>query len=139
MRGKLERALAKTRLSGMYSEGVGNVVRNAVVVLDFQFEQWTQGSSGLDWTRNWVVEQRRDGEVNVKYGAIYFGWIKESDFPDVKEVVRIFERRITKWSLFQEAQTGVGQLNELGKTIRMDLRGIIMRRLLPGKCLFCPL
>ncbi len=138
-RNRLEKSLERTELSRLKSDEVEGVVNAAVAVLAHQFEQWARGGRGLDIKRDWTIEDRRDGEISVTYGFSHFGWIPEGKLATIKKVIGRYEKQIRKWTKYQEMEKQIEELRRLGTFIRTELRGIIIRRVLPGSCEYCPM
>jgi len=138
-RNRLEKSLNRTELSRIKSDGAEGVMNAAVAVLSHQFEQWSRGGSGLDMKRDWTIEDRRDGEISPVYGFSHFGWIPEGELATIKKIVGRYEKLIRKWLKYQEMEKQVKDLKELSKFIRTELKGIIIRRVLPGSCAYCPI
>jgi len=136
---RLERSLKKTKLNNINSDEAQGVVKAAVAVLVHQFEQWARGRKGLDNINDWSIEDRKDGKISPVYGFSHFGWILESELATIKGVIVRYEKQMTKWSEYQEMKKEITTLHELNAYIRNELRGIIIRRVLPGSCGYCPI
>ena len=95
--------------------------------------------SGSPWKSTVIIEDRKDGKISARYGFCHFGWIEEADLATIKEVVGRYEKLIRNWREYQEMEKQVRDFRELGKFIRTELRGIIIRRILPGSCVYCPI
>jgi hypothetical protein len=139
VRNRLEKSLKKTELNRILSDEAEGVMKTAVDALAHQFEQWSHGGSGLDINRDWIIEDRKDVKISVRYGFSHFGRIRESELATIKRVIGRYEKLIRKWREHQEMEKQVKDLKELGKFIRIELRGIIIRRVLPGSCAYCPI
>ncbi|MFC1958691.1 hypothetical protein ACFLV6_02095 [Chloroflexota bacterium] len=136
---RLKRSLKKTKLNNIKSDEAQGVVNAAVAVLVHQFEQWTRSRKGLDNLNDWPIEDRKDGKISPAYGFSHFGRILESELPIIKGAIVRYEKRMKNWSEYQEMKKQVTTLNELNAHIRKELRGIIIRRVLPGSCEYCPI
>lgn len=136
---KLEKSIRRTNLKNIESDEAEGVVNAAIAVLAHQFEQWTRGNQGLDIKRDWIIEGRKDGKISVCYGFSHFGWIEESDLDTIKKVIGRYETRMKRWSEYQDMEKQVMKLRELSKYITTERKGIIIRRVLPGSCTYCPI
>jgi len=136
---RFKRSLKKTKLSNIKSDEAQGVVNASVAVLFHQFEQWIRGRKGLDNLNDWTIEDRRGGKISPAYGFSHFGWILETELPIIKGVIVNYEKKIENWSEYQEMKKQITTLNELNAYIRKELRGIIIRRVLPGNCEYCPI
>lgn len=139
VRKRLFASLEKTELGRINSDGAEGVVKASVDVLAHQFEKWARGDAGLDMKKDWIIENRKDGIIDVRYGFSHFGWIQESDLIAIQKIIGSYENRLIKWPQYQEAEKQNKILRELGKSIRFELKGIIVRRVLPGSCAYCPI
>lgn len=139
VRNRLLKSLKRTELSRIKPDESEGVVSSAIVALAHQFEQWTRGSKGLNIKQDWTIEERRDGEISIRYGFSHFGWIQESDLATIIKILGRYEKQIRKWPEYQEMEKQIKDLKELGVFIRTEFKGIIIRRVLPGSCAYCPI
>jgi hypothetical protein len=45
---------------------------------------------------------------------------------------------IKKWPEYSETTDVMNKMKKLKQELRTDLRGMIIRRVIPGKCSYCP-
>lgn len=136
---KIERVLKRTKLYNIQSDPPEAVINGAIAALLHQFREWTRGNSGMDFENDWHIEERKEGRLKILYGSSHFGWIQETDFDKVKKMIKSDEKRLRKWPEYSEVENIVNTMKKLQHDLRNELRGIIIRRVLPGKCFYCPL
>jgi hypothetical protein len=127
------------RLKGIVSQGGSGVISAAVDVLVHQVKQWARGSEGLILDRNFRLEMASEGRVRVIYGFSHFGEIEESQVGIIKNVINDFELKMKHWTEYMEMEKLFNRLSRLGQVIRELLTVILLRRIVQGKCKYCPL
>jgi len=138
--GKLEKEVkSDTRLDPIVSDGETAVIPGIVVVLAFQAEQWAQGFNGLNCDDNLISEPAEEGFVNLRYGAWQMGKVKKEHVATVREVLEDFESRLKNWEEYNNLEKSFTELKLLRQKLRDELAIIILRRIVPGKCKYCPL
>ena len=128
---KIDSEIRKSKFSTDFFEAMSKVSVH-------QFDQWTRGNQGLNISDDWHIEERREDGVISCYGFSHFKLINESDLPILKTEVRNFEEMIKKWPEYSEMTGVMNKMKKLKQELRTDLRGMIIRRVIPGKCSYCP-
>ena len=141
---EIERKLEKevksdARLDPIVSDGETAVIPGIVVVLAFQAEQWAQGFNGLNCDDNLISEPAEEGFVNLRYGAWQMGKVKKEHVATIREVLEDFESRLKNWEEYNDLEKSFTELKLLRQKLRDELAIIILRRIVPGKCKYCPL
>jgi len=124
---------------GIVSHDSNEVIPATKEVLVHQVKQWARGSKGLMLDRNFRLEKASEGRVRVIYGFSHFGEVEESQAGTIKSVISDFEPKIKQWPEYLEMEKLVNRISRLGIAIRELLTVILLRRIVPGKCKFCPL
>ncbi len=127
------------RLKGIVSQGSSGVIPATVDVFVHQVKQWVRGSEGLTLDRNFRFEKASEGRVGVIYGFSHFGEIEESQVGAIKNIISDFELKMKQWTEYLEMEKLTSRLSRIGKAIREMLTVILLRRIVQGKCKFCPL
>ena len=127
------------RLNAIISRGANGVTPAAVEVLLFQVKEWSRGREGLKIDRDIHLEPTSEGRVSMRYGFSHFGEIEEGCAGTIKAVLVDFEQKITQWPEYTELQKLYGKLERLKKGISEVLTVVLLRRIVPGKCKYCPL
>jgi hypothetical protein len=127
------------RLKGIVSYDSNEVIPATVDALVHQVKQWTRGAEGLILDRNFRVEKASEGRVRPVYGFSHLGEVEESQAGTIKSVINDFELKMKQWPEYLETERLINRISRLGIAIRELLTVILLRRIVPGKCKFCPL
>ncbi len=140
IRNKLQQEIeGDRRLSEIVSESANGVIHAAVDVLVHQVKEWARGREGLKIDRDIYLEETAEGRVRMRYGFSRFGEIQEGQVGAIKTVLANFEVKIKQWPEYQEMEKLVGRLGRIKKVIGEVITVVLLRRIVPGKCKFCPL
>jgi len=140
IRNKIQREIeADGRLNGIVSQGVNGVIPEAVDVLVHQVKEWARGREGLKMDRDIHLEKTSEGRVRMRYGFSSFGEIEESQVEIIKAVLIDFESGLKDRSEYLEIEKLFNRLGRLKTNIGEVLTVILLRRIVPGKCKFCPI
>jgi len=89
---------------------------------------------------NWRAEE---GFVNLRYGAFQLGKVAESRLQTVREVIRgvlqDWESRIKQFDEYQKLEKSFLELRRVEKNLNDEIAVITLRRVVPGRCRYCPL
>ena len=127
-----------SRLNEIVAAGEDGVIPGMVEALNFQMKSRARGWTGLDIKDNFRVEPVGDGFVKVSYGAFNMNRVKEEHATTIREVLIDFESKITGWELYGKTQKLFTELERLKLILRDELAIIILRRIVPGRCKYCP-
>lgn len=127
------------RLNAIVSRGANEVITAAVDVLLFQTQGWSRGREGLKIDRDIHLEKASEGRFIMRYGFSHFGEIEEGYVGTIKEVLVDFERDIKQWPEYPQLENLYSKLARLKKGIGEVLTVVLLRRIVPGKCKYCPL
>jgi hypothetical protein len=127
------------RLGWVAPAGADRVVMGIVDALVFQLKAWAQGWQGIDRKDGLVVEPAEEGLVNVRYGPFHMGKVSQQHIANIREVIVDFEAEITAWPEYENLQRGFAAMEHLKSALRDELAVIILRRVVPGRCKYCPI
>jgi hypothetical protein len=141
---KIEQAVSTdSRLSRLGKYGMDQLAAGMVDVLKFQVDHWAEGLPGLNVKHNLYVEPAHEGFVNVRYGFAHLGKIKENQAEGVKDLISSMmtdlETAIKAWGAFQDFEKTCKEIEIVKNKLRGELAIIRLRRILPGRCKYCPL
>ena len=122
-----------------FSDGANGVVLAAVDVLVYQIKEWARGREGLKIDSDIHLEKTSEGRVSMRYGFSHFGEIEESHVEVIKAVLLDFESRLRNYAEYLEMEKLFNRLGRLKTSIWEILTVILLRRIVPGRCKFCPL
>jgi len=124
--------------SGLDASEVG-VVPGIIVALKFQIEQWSQGGQGLNAKDSLIQERAEEGFVNLRYGFSQMGKVEKEHVKLIEEVLQDWESRVKKWEQYKKLEKSFIELKRVEKNLREELAVITLRRIVPGRCRYCPL
>jgi len=136
LRGEIE---PDSRLNEILAAGEDGVIPGMVDALHSQIRNRARGWKGLDIKDNYRVEPVGDGIVRVSYGAFNMDKVKEEHATAIREVLIDFELKITGWELYEKMQRLLTELESLRLGLRDELTVITLRRIVPGRCKYCPI
>ena len=67
------------------------------------------------------------------------GAVEESQVGTIRNVITDFESEMKQWLEYLEMEKLFNRISHLGIAIRELVTVILLRRIVPGKCKFCPL
>lgn len=134
-----EKTRLDSRLSEIMAAGENGVIPGIVAALDFQNKNWAQGSRGLDINEDFKVKPAGEGFVKVSYGSFNMGEVKEEHAAPIREVLIDLESEITGWEPYEKMQGLFTELQRLKLGLTDELTVITLRRIVPGRCKYCPM
>ena len=140
IRNKIQREIeAEGKLNRIVSWGANGVIPAAVDVLVHQVKEWARGREGLKINSDIHLEKTKEGRVRMRYGFSHFGEIEEMQVEIIKTVLVDFEVKIKPWPEYLEMEKLAARLWRIKKVIGEVITVVLLRRIVPGKCKFCPL
>ena len=137
---RLEQVIgADSRLNPVSSAGETGVIPGIIVAIGFQLEQWAQVSSGLNLKDNLITEKAEEGFVNLRYGFAQMDKVKKEHVAIVHEVLNDCELKIKQCEEYQKLEKLFFELRRVQRNLRDELAVIILRRVVPGRCRYCPI
>lgn len=130
---------ADGRLNGVVSQGANGVIPAAIDVFVHQVKEWARGREGLKMDRDIHLEKTSEDRVKMSYGFSHFGEIAESCVETIKAVIIDFESGLKNRPEYLEMEKLYDKLGRLKASIGESLTVILLRRIVPGKCKYCPL
>ena len=107
--------------------------------LAFQAEAWSQGSSGLTVEANLSVKSTKPGLVSMEYGFANMGEVQEKHAKEIEKIILEFESKIRTWEQLDRMGKIVADIKRVQSALLDELAIITHRRIVPGKCKYCPL
>jgi hypothetical protein len=127
------------KLNAIVSRGASGIITAIAEVLLFQMQEWSRGREGLEIDCDIHLEKASEGLVSMRYGFSHFGEIGESDAKTIKAVLIDLESGLKKRSEYLEMEKLYSRLARLKKGISEVLTVVLLRRIVPGRCKYCPL
>lgn len=119
--------------------GVANNTILIVAALSFQAEQWARGLKGLDINESFMEEPAEKGYVNLRYGFAQMGKIEQGHVVPVKKAIIALESQIRHWKEYADLQKLYTEFQRLKSKLQDELAVIIYRRIVSGRCKYCPI
>ena len=134
---------ADRRLTPLVSSGLDGLVPGIVRALAFQVEQWSHEQRGLDVKDNLVTEPTGEGLVDLHYGFSHMGKMDRKHAERYVEVVRQvlvdLESSVREWEAFHDLERTISEIGRVSRKLREELAVLRLRRIVPGRCRYCPL
>ncbi len=131
------------RLILLVEAGLNGVIPGIVSALTFLADQWLHGSQGLNLKQHLVLESGADKIISLRYGAFQMGIVDTEHSENIKEtirqVLRDLESRVKEWEIYQDLGKTRSDITKLSSKLREELAIIRLKRIVPGRCKFCPL
>jgi len=134
-----EEVESDSRLSEIMAAGDNAGIPGILAALYSQSKSWARGWKGLDIKVYFKVEPVGEGFVDISYGNSNMNKVKEEHAAIIREVIIDFESRITGWDLYRTMQKLFTELEGLKLSLRDELAIITLRRIVPGRCKYCPI
>lgn len=122
---------------GLNDSEVG-VFSGLIEAFSGQLELWARGSGSLDPEVNL---RPRDTSENPdwNYGAYGLGKVEKDHIPLVKDAITRWTAEIKGWEELNNLKKMDEDIQHLEKKLRDEIAIIVLRRVVPGRCLYCPL
>jgi len=136
-------AKADRRLTPLVTAGLNGVIHGIVTALVAQARQWSHGSMGLNLKDNLAMEPVGEGFVNLHWGFSQMGKMDKEHAEEyvkiVLEVLGDLESNLREWEAYRDLEKTIAEIGRLGRKLREELAVIRLRRIVPGRCKYCPL
>ncbi len=131
---------ADTRLKSTLSPEENGVIPGIKSALLFQVDRWSQGYEGLNVDENLVAEPAKEEEfVELHYGFSRMNLVRKEHVATVREALKDFESSIKQWGEYLELEKECAEDRRVKQSLKDELVVIKLKRIVPGRCRFCPL
>jgi hypothetical protein len=89
--------------------------------------------------RDLHMDKTAVSKVRMRYGFSHFGDVEEGQVEIIKDIIIDFESRLKHSPEYLEIENLYNRLRRLKTGIGEILTVILLRRIVPGRCRFCPL
>lgn len=127
------------KLSMFLSSGELGVVDAISVVLALQIKSWSYGWRGLYIEDDLKFEPAGEGLVDVHYGPAVMDMVKQEHVTYIREALIEFESRVRDWQQYADMKRNTEELKQIKGRLRDELAIITLRRVVPGRCKYCPI
>jgi hypothetical protein len=145
---KLERTIeeavrAHPRLMPLVNAGLKGIVPGTVTVLAAESKQWSHGNIGYSLKDSLVIEPAGEGLVNPRLGFSHMGIMEEKHanryMGIVHDVLGDLESSLKDSDDYRDLEKTLTEIMRLDSKLREELAVIRLRRIVPGRCRYCPL
>lgn len=137
---KIESSISSdSRLLTDLTEDEKGVKPGIVAALTAQATQWVLGSAGLNVEDNLISEPAEDSFVNLRYGAFPMGKVRKEHVELVGESLTDWTALIKEWEEYRKLEKAYREIERVEKDLVDEIAVIALRRVVPGRCRYCPL
>jgi len=130
---------AEPRLTEILAAGEEGVILGMVHALSLRMKNLAREWNGLEIDQNFKVEPAQESFVTVNYGSAHMGKVKEEHADIIRETLADFELEVTTWKEYEDMVRLFAEMKRLKVILHEELTIITLRRIVPGKCKYCPL
>jgi hypothetical protein len=138
-----QRVSAEPRLEKLVSDGPNEIIPGIVLFLSFQLEQWVHGNVSMKAEDFLRVDPDGDG-FQLQLGFSRLGFFEKKD--DVEGCLKVLQpviddlkQDICDSQVFKDLTNKYDDLERTKQKLHEEISIIRLRRILPGRCKFCPL
>jgi hypothetical protein len=144
MKDRIETELKQDeQVLGIDSQIRDRFISGLIAALNSQVDQWVTGSPGLDLDIHIYIEPDSESGHVICYGKNRISPLSKEQAeryePAVRDIIRRVESDGKETDEFGKIEKLNIQIDNLKRRIRDELAVIIMRRVVPGRCRYCPL
>ncbi|MEK7353884.1 MAG: hypothetical protein AABZ77_05190 [Chloroflexota bacterium] len=131
---------ADGRLTGIVSQNADELIPTAIGALTEQVKAWSQGYERLNIDRDIRLKGLVEDKVELSYGSHGFGELENREtVKRIVDAVRDFETVLKDSAERAELEKLYNRLQRLDQSSREVLTVVRLRRIVPGRCLYCPI
>jgi hypothetical protein len=134
---------ADRRLTPLINDGLDGIVPGIVAVLVAEAKQWIHGNTAYSLKDSVFTEPAGEGLVNPCFGFSHMGVMEversERCVKIVHDVLEGLESRLRDSEEYRDLEKTIAEIGRLGRKLREELAIVRLRRIVPGRCRYCPL
>ena len=108
-------------------------------MLSTHFKFTAQGETGLDKRADFKLNVTDQGTTLIDYGSYTIGKVPNERVAETKKLVLELMSEVTTWEEHGEMSHLLARLERIKRELHDELLVIILRRIVPGGCRYCPL
>jgi len=133
-----------SRLTPLVLAELVGVIPGIVEAIKFKAGQWSHGFESINLKENLLSEPVGEGQVNLHYGGFHIidridVQSAEGYFNVVRKVLEDLESRLRESEELRALEKTISESNKVQRKLREELAIIRLRRIVPGRCKYCPL
>jgi hypothetical protein len=133
---------ADSDLNVLAQTGLKGIAAAVSAIMNKQVSEWSQGNPGLDLNNNLNSEPAEGGLVSLRLGLTPMGQVKAEDAEECKETIGGFlqslESRLRESEEYGNLEKTTADIERTRRKLREELAIIRLRRVVPGRCKYCP-
>lgn len=98
-----------------------------------------RGEAGLDERTDFTLEKADQRTTSIDFGSYTIGKVPNDQVPEIKKLVRDLMKETTTLEEHGEMSRLLNNLDRVKHELHDELLVIILRRVVSGKCRYCPL
>jgi hypothetical protein len=130
-------------LKPLTDTGLDGIVPGIIAVLDAEAKQWLDGNLRYALNDSVVMEKAGEGMIDPRVGFSHMGPMKKEVAPkNMKIVLKVLadlEERVKVTQEYLDMGKTTDEIKRLHSKLREELAIIRLRRIVPGRCKYCPL
>jgi hypothetical protein len=134
---------SEKRLAPLTNAGLKDVVPGIIAVLVTEAKQWSDGNTGHSLKDSLVIEPAGKGLVNPRFGFSHMGimdkYQSERYVKIIHDVIKDLEIKVKESEEYSNLEKSVAETGRVTGKLREELAVIRLRRIVPGRCKYCPL
>lgn len=142
-RNMIEAAALTDQSLNSISGRIDGLLPGIIEALVFQAQQWSHGKKGITPQDHLQNEPAGKEFVNLRYGFAQLGRVDVEQAHEYQEIIREvlgkLEFSVKESEQYRELDKTANELERLNRKLREELAVIRLRRIVPGRCKFCPL
>lgn len=115
------------------------VIEGITAAAAFQARAWSIEEAGLNIEDDLKSRPAGDNRISLEYGKFNLGTLERQHQSSVTKAIGDIESALKHWEGFQELRQNYTKLERLKSSLVDDLTVIIYRRVVPGRCKYCPI
>jgi len=137
---KIESGVAsESRFPANLTDEENGVVPGLIDALKAQAERWADGQNGLNVKDNLISEPAEDGFVSLRYGAYNVGKVRKEHVELVRGAIIDWTALVKDWEEYRRFEKTLRDIKRVKKELGDEIAVIALRRVVPGRCRYCPL
>jgi len=109
-----------------------------IPTLRFQLEQWAQVQPGMN-TKDSLITEDAGKLVSLRYGNTQICKVKRAHGALLNTVLQDYESSIRQWKEYEQLRKSFAELKRVESNLKEEFAVITLRRIVPGRCRYCPL
>ena len=135
---KIDGIKSDPKLQG-FGDRLPAVVYGLTTFYNFQFERWSKGSTGLDLKEHRVELPLEDGFFEFGYGSFRMGKVRKEEILLIDEMAEDWQSRVKAFEELDKLKKTFDDLSRIDNKLIDELAVITLRRVVPGRCRYCPI